>query len=372
MFETWLDTNVVRRWNLRLNTAEARKFFKYVQDFKLKIFLPEVVLRELVQNYADEASECRRKQNELKKSLAKLGFSVDEGKGDAVPGNLDDYFHNLLTHQCAEKSITVVPLSKVPVERLLDMAIKRIAPFQQKGERGFRDALILFCLLEHTRQPKQGPVFLVSEDKVFKEESIGVLAAEYGVDLAVYESVDTFTTFLDTLRDQLIQGMKRKQAERVRAFLREHTDEIKRFIQENAEFEEAFLSGGLFSGAPYLGTIRRVGNIVLKDIAKVTTIQEDSGEQGIVTVLITFEVRLEIELETEKLWVPEEPKRYRVGQEVEQIIPIFRPQLQMTRVNRAVVCEAVAKERTEDNRLSDLQLKEVKLRANPFEALRVP
>lgn len=328
MFETWLDTNVVRRWNLQLNTAEARKFFKYVQDFKLKIFLPEVVLRELVQNYADEASECRRKQNELKKSWVKLGFSVDEEKGDAVPGNLDDYFHNLLTHQCAEKSITVVPLGKVPVERLLDMAIKRIAPFQQKGERGFRDALILFCLLEHTRQPKQGPVFLVSEDKVFKEESIGVLAAEYGVDLAVYESVDAFTTYLDTLLGQFIQGVRRKQAERVRAFLNEHTNEIERFIQENVEFEEGFLSGGQF-----LGTIRRVGKLVLKDIAKVATIQENSNEEGVIAVLITFEALLEIELETETLWIPQEPKRYRVGQEVEQIAPIFGlPRSQTTRV----------------------------------------
>lgn len=357
MINIWLDTNTVRRWNLRLDTAEAHKFFKYVQDFHVATFLPEVVLRELVQAYVDEATECLNKQAHLKRLLAKLDLPLERGQAAAPLTDLDAHYREVLTHRCAEKSITVVPLGEVPLERLLDMAVKRIAPFQQKGERGFRDALIVFCMLAYAKQYGQGRVSLISADRVFKEDSVVMLAKEYGVDLDVYESVDSFTEYLDTLLSKFIKHVRQEQAERVRIFLIEHAEEIERFIENNAEFQEGFLSGGSF-----LGTIRRVQKVVLKDITKVTTVPEDS-EEGIATLLITFEVLLAIELEIETpLWVPQEPKRYRVGQEVEQAEHSFPlPRRQLTTVDRSVACEATAKEQRKDsNRLSDLQLKEVK------------
>lgn len=357
MINIWLDTNTVRRWNLRLDTAEAHKFFKYVQDFQAATFLPEVVLRELVQAYVDEATECLKKQANLKKLLANLDLPLEWGQGAPPLTDLDAHYRKVLARRCAEKSIAVVPVGKVPLERLLDMAVKRIAPFQQKGERGFRDALIVFCMLAYAQKYGQGRVNLISADKVFKEESVVMLAAEYGVDLDVYESVDSFTEYLDTLLSKFIKQVRQEQAERVRIFLLEHAEEIQRFIENNAEFQEGFLSGGSF-----LGAIRRVQKVVLKDITKVTTVPEDSEEEGIATLLVTFEVPLAIELETDTpLWGPQEPKRYRVGQEVEQAEHFFQlPRRQLTTVDRSIVCEATAKEQTKDNRLSDLQLKEVK------------
>lgn len=357
MINVWLDTNTVRRWNPKLDTAEAHKFFKYVQYLQAATFLPEVVLRELVQAYVDDATECLNKQAHLKRLLTNLDLPIERGQAAAPLTDLDAHYRKVLTDRCAEKSITVVPVGEVPLERLLDMAVKRIAPFQQKGERGFRDALIVFCMLAYAQQYGQDRVNLISADKVFKEKSVVTLAAEYGVDLNVYESVESFTEYLDTLLTELIKQQRREQAERVRIFLREHEEDIQRFIENNAEFQEGFLSGELF-----LGTIRRVQKIVLKDITKVTTVPEDSEEEGIATLLVTFEAPLAIELETETpLWVPQEPKRYRVGQEVEQAEHSFQlPRRQLTTVDRSVVCEATAKERTKDNRLSDLQLKEVK------------
>lgn len=380
MINIWLDTNTVRRWNLRLDTAEAHKFFKYVRDFQAATFLPEVVLRELVQAYADKAMECLEQQGNLKRLLANLDLPPEGGQTTVPLTDLDAHYRKVLTHRCAEKSITVVPLGEVPLDRLLDMAVKRIAPFQQKGERGFRDALIVFCMLAYAQKHGQGRVNLISADKAFKEEGVVVLAAEYGVDLDVYESVDSFTEYLDTLLTKFIKQVRQEQAERVRIFLLEHTEAIQCFIENNAEFQEGFLSGGLF-----LGTIRRVQKVVLKDITKVTTVPEDSEEEGIATLLITFEVLLAIELEAETpLWVPQEPKRYRVGQEVEQAEHSFQlPRRQLTTVDRSIICEATAKERTKDNRLSDLQLKEVKAgsslgdllaqvlkKDSPFSALR--
>ncbi len=362
MTNIWLDTNTVRRWHVGLNTAEAHKFFKYVQDFQAATFLPEVVFRELVHAYVDEATECLRRYDSLKQSLARLELPVVGGEGGASSADLDAHYRKVLTHRFAEKSITVVPLGEVPLERLLDMAVKRIAPFQQKGERGFRDALIVFCMLAYAKQCGQGRVSLISADRVFKEDSVVMLAKEYGVDLDVYESVDSFTEYLDTLLSKLIKHVRQEQARRVRIFLIEHAEEIERFIENNAELQEGFLSGGSF-----LGTIRRVQKVVLKDITKVTTVPEDSEEEGIATLLITFEVPLAIELETETpLWVPQEPKRYRVGQEVEQAEIFFQsPRRQITTVDRSVVCEATVKERTKENSLSDLQLKEVKS-GSPF------
>lgn len=198
MKELWLDTSILRRWNLRLDTAEADKFFEFCEEWELRILLPEVVLSELVQHYVREATAKLQAVDRSIRDVAALEIPVAEGPWARPPADLTAYYRELLERRCAEKSITIIPPGEVPTETLFDMSVRRIPPFTgDKGERGFHDALIVFSMLGYARQNKLQVLTLISGDRIFQDESVQALATGAGVRLSVHESVDAFIAHLN-------------------------------------------------------------------------------------------------------------------------------------------------------------------------------
>ena len=109
MKELWLDTSMLRRWNLRLDTAEADKFFKFCEEWGLRILLPEVVLSELVQHYVSEATAKLQAVDRSIRDVAALEIPVAEGPVARPPADLTSHYRKLLERRCAEKSITIIP-----------------------------------------------------------------------------------------------------------------------------------------------------------------------------------------------------------------------------------------------------------------------
>ena len=360
MDEVWLDTNILRRWNLRLDTGEADKFLRAAQTVDLQILLPEVVLLDLVEHYVRQASEELQREKRLKKSLARLEIPIGEGEWVTPPPDFARFYHELLLQRCAEKSISIVPIAEVPTRKLLDMSVKRILPFQgDKGEVGLRDTLILFCMLEYARQHNQSGLVLISNDGVFREERVRTLAADSGVELLVFESVNDFIDYLKSLLRDELKKIRGEEEERVRVFLLGHKQKIQEFIEENAEFGQQFLVGGSLRG-----TINTVIGVSFENITKVTVIGGEPVREGTALLLITFWVRLKIGLEIEKSPFLGffEPKKYRVGMEPEipvHVLGSLGPQV--ITVEREVVCEATAEELVKDKILGNLELKEVKV-----------
>jgi len=198
MKELWLDTSMLRRWNLRLDTAEADKFFNFCEEWELRILLPEVVLSELVQHYVREATAKLQAVDRSIRDVAALEIPVAEGPVARPPADLTSHYRKLLERRCAERSITIFPVVEVPTERLLDMSVRRIPPFSgDKGERGLHDVLLVFSMLEYARQNKRDRLDLISGDRIFRDESVQALATRAGVRLSVHESVDAFIAHLN-------------------------------------------------------------------------------------------------------------------------------------------------------------------------------
>lgn len=360
MAEIWLDTNILRQWNLRLDTAEAQKFFKFVEEWGHQILLPEVAFHELVEYYVRQAARKLEKQRQVKKSLKYLEIPVLEAEWADPPADLSDHYRQILSNKCDEKSITIVSLGQISIRGLLELSVKRQPPFQgNEGERGFRDSLILFSILDYAHQNELDRAVLVSGDVIFQKGEIKTLMAASNVTLDVYESVDALIAFFDTLVSATIKAMKRRQEERVRLFLLDHKQQIQEFIEQNAEFGEQFLAGS----PPTLGSIRNIIGVSVEDVTNVSVITSTSEEEGFSLLFITFGVRLKIgiQMEINPFLGFSQEKRYRVGLEPEVHVS-ERPQEEITSLSREVMCEATAKEQASDKSLSALELKEVKAR----------
>ncbi len=363
----WLDTSILRRWNLQLATPEADKFFKFSQEWGFRLLLPEVVLSEFVQHYVREAEGVLHAIERSKGSLAPLEIPVAEGPWAHRPADLAAYYREILERRCSEKSITIVPVGRVPAKRLLDMSVRRIPPFTgEKGERGLHDTLVLFTILQYAHQNQQFEMSLISGDRIFQDENVKALAEQSGVHLFVHESVDAFIAYINTLVDKVDQKVRLEREARVRSFLLDHKQEIEGFVEQTAVFGEAFL-GGIFVE----GTIKGVIGISFDDITEVNVFPVESEETETTLLFITFTVRLKMLVETEVSRWPSlfEPKRFRVGLEPEKLARTFdSPERKTQQMIRDVVCEATAKEHVDKKTLSSLNLKEVKA-GTPFEAL---
>ena len=361
MLPIWLDTNVLRRWNLRLKTQEADKFFKIMQSWDFRVLIPSVVFEELIQHYVREALDQLPKIETLRPKLQSLEIPTIQGPWVNAPPNLESHYRELLTARCGERSIEIIPVSQISAERLLGLSVRRTPPFQGKeGERGFRDALILFSMLEHTKKSKLTDLFLISDDGIFEENEVSVLATEYGIRLFVYKSVDDFIRSLNAQVDAYVRKVQEKKEDRVRDFLIAQKSQIQEFIERTGEFDSRFLLDPLF------GEVRKIVGISVDDIGTVSVFDVAGDTEGVRSLLVTFGVRLKVELEADRSWfIPPEPKRYRLGVEPEEPVHQFGPpRREVITVEREVDCEATAKEQIEQGTITDLDLKEVKTRVH--------
>jgi len=361
--DIWLDTSIVLNWNPRLDNPAAQTLLRYARDFKHSILLNQIVLRELTKHYADKAAECLADQEKLQRESDRLTLPITVQKSADIPSDLEQYYRDLLIRRCKEESITMPPLSTELegdlIERLLQMGIKHTPPFQDKFSRKFKDVLIVLSILDYARQHKQQEVILLAQDKGFTKESVLTLSKDFGVDLKIFDSVKAFTDELDRLLIDVERLKKQQQTKRVQSFLYEN---------ENKVFIENFILKSFrdewFSSHEYIITLKnyRILGATLKEITNVTITAEDSEREGVTTLLTTFEVSAELMVSPMKTWVAGEV-------EVFGVHGFVGPELE-SKIEVEVVCGATIKERTADKEISDLALKEVWPKRNPFQSLR--
>jgi hypothetical protein len=87
--------------------------------------------------------------------------------------------------------IETTPLVAPSVEKLFGLASRYHPPFVET-DRGFKDAVILFSVLEDLKlQPEPKSGMLISADRIFQDPGIAELGKEAGVTLGVFKDLHT-------------------------------------------------------------------------------------------------------------------------------------------------------------------------------------
>ena len=302
----YFDTNVLRqlsRGTANVEFIRLRDVARHGDDPTRKVlFVPSVVVKELTHHWIQDVHE---EIESLDKASRNLGHMLARTVTYEQPQDVEGNVHRLVTEFLNSAEIEVIQIPNIPVESLVDMAVKKEAPFEEKREKGFRDAVIMFTILDHMERNQISNATLISADRIFNHEAVFKRFENRGFRLSVAKTVveakeqrmkevdEAITTYID--------GMERE----LKVFLSTKREQIFEFIHKNTRISESFLrGGGLFQPKDDLfGTvIKKILAYRPKEVSKVylgLISTKEPVPQGFTG--ITFTVSLEIDLLIEDL-----------------------------------------------------------------------
>lgn len=308
----YLDTNTLWGVAHRRDDPSLQTLGKYATDLGITLFTTGLVVDELVQKFKTELVTYR----------ASLEGALDEFTGrrfvlptltwpepfeqvvarmpEIVRGNLESY------------GLTVLPNQQVDQERLLGMAVRKELPFSPKGEegeKGFRDAVILFTILAHAQANGWRRIMIITNDKAIVS-SIELLPEAAALDeVQIERSINSAARRIDDFIDDFLRRSEeaRKNACRI-AILRER-DRVQEFIRRRGVFPEGLFHGKLGFGESVTG----VESASLTDV-QVAAVGDLPAAVGEGRVQVSLDASIDVQVKVSRISLPP-PRRFRLGGE---------------------------------------------------------
>ncbi|GIQ70505.1 hypothetical protein DUZ99_09995 [Xylanibacillus composti] len=193
-FKDFKELNFIKRLEHVLNTIEVNGAF----SGKVELLVPKIVLNELVQQ---QSKSYYRKINDL---LEYKFHSFEIIKDTNYDNYLRDLFNAYLQSYKFNTEIKVLSYPDIPIEKLINRAIKQYPPFLGKDketDKGFKDVILWENILEYKRLFPEQTLILFSGDKIFESD---YLFKEYrdlfGEELVI---VDNEIALVDILGEKL-------------------------------------------------------------------------------------------------------------------------------------------------------------------------
>lgn len=302
----YFDTSVLRAEGWPRLSTKLRSCLQLARTLGVRIFLPCVVEQELEAGWTrdlDKASEeVKGKINKLEKYL--LGHKIEAN----IPTRdcIVQIYRSATQDAKNEVSLESIPLTKVPLETLVERAIAKQPPFEEQG-KGFQDAVIYFSILDHLDDGTSEAAVLVARDKVYTDSAVAKLAQDRGLKIEVFTSVEDLDKTLITWLDKAVRGLYEQDREKAKKALEDRRSEIESFISVNLEVPESLLW--------LIPRVLGMSRVELVSIEKVFTpnpLQRTEGEQ--VELYFEAQVNLHITVESYARAYPT-VRMLKVGQE---------------------------------------------------------
>lgn len=157
-----LDATELRA-DLLLRSARFKLIANMWQETWINVVIPASVLEETVANYGRQVADLRKREHMIHQDRVRLGLKPSPAIDDDF-----DYRSFLLEHLDEKLGIKVLPWPEVDHPTLVDRAVRRVPPFDSKGD-GYRDSLVWFSVLNLASQGVD--VALVTKDNDFCDSS---------------------------------------------------------------------------------------------------------------------------------------------------------------------------------------------------------
>ena len=295
----YLDTNVLIDLSHGDTTVDFIELRSLLELNNVGIFVPETVVKEFIQHrIKDTLDQIER----LKAASRKIGRLL--GRDPLAHEELQDVEANInkkMMNYLQDAGIEVIRTPNIPLETLIDMAVKKQPPFEEKGEKGFRDAVILFSIIDHMKTNSFSNAILVSVDPIFTHHEVIDRFKEKGQNILIGKS---FAEAKEQVKKQIdtnlgAQGEKKKK--NVISFLNTKSEAIFDYILKNVGASEDFLKGEFLASGNFSGAIMKVLAIRPKEVSDAVCghlIKEELPEEGYES--ITFSVSTELDLLVEQ------------------------------------------------------------------------
>lgn len=184
----YIETSILRKLPLHIVEAEMERLLANAQYLDSLVLVPESCLLEWLPHRKKLLEGMTKRINDgFSGMIQTFGYAPDPKWSDEARrmlAELDTTTKNILERH----GIALAPLITPDVRALFARAVAKIRPFEEEGEKGFRDTVNLYSILEHAKalthtDPGFDCIVLIAEDDGFNHVDVQALAKEYGWNL---------------------------------------------------------------------------------------------------------------------------------------------------------------------------------------------
>ncbi len=241
-FAVYVEASILNKLPINIMNAEMESLLEISKKTGTSMIIPEISFQE----WMPKRLEIIRKHiGRAESALYDLSSLFDyvkikewEKDKDAIIEDTENFTKRLLD----DVGISVIDTPEIDLGSLIHMSINKIRPFEEGNEKGFRDSINLFTIIEFAKNHQNGSHILLAEDKVYQHKDIQSLAEKNGIDLIITttlaEAIDSLEFFIKDIEKRTIEISKLT----LKIFLLEKQDKIHEFIKLNGVFTSSFLN----------------------------------------------------------------------------------------------------------------------------------
>jgi hypothetical protein len=232
----YFDTSALLSENWPQLSAKLISCLQLADPMGKKICLPSVVEQELeikwLANFDGNSTQLKKLIEKINKHLlANESVKVELPDREVAlkeyrkkVQELKDLYH-----------IVSIDRPRVDKDTLINMAINYDPPFEE-NDKGFKDAIILFSVIEHLQSIKFHSGAIISGDRVFQDDRILEVAKKQGLSLKIIASMEQLLEELKATLGDILEKEYRLEQEKAASALEKDREKISEFILDNLEF----------------------------------------------------------------------------------------------------------------------------------------
>jgi len=264
------------------------------------------VIAELAQYHKQSLQDAASQIETHRREFERRGLTAPVVTWPTPLGDLLEQLPQRLTENLAGYGAQILDNLTVDQERLLLMAVRKKPPFTIKGEKGFRDSVILITMLQHCRNQGWKEVLIVTNDGPIVE-ACGTLPEAEGIEVAIARSIEEAAGQIADFVDASFKRWEESRKTACKQYLIDQRGSIEEFVRRQVAFTETS-----FRNREPGETVEEVHVLRLVDL-DVSALGEQAPKQNEGPVRFTASAEIEVDATITRLrWPPE--KQFRVGE----------------------------------------------------------
>jgi len=300
----YIDTNIL--YNFIEGTSDSNLDFidikEILKNIKVDFYIPEVVKKEFFYQKEKKLKEhLKRVKDNIQSIKSMLGSNILEFK------ELEDF--NSIIKKKINKELELIEIKiirspgSIKLKELIDMAIKKIPRFELKREKGFRDSIILFTILEHIKSNKYNFVYFITNDKIFRKDTILERFKRINAEVLILSDFNDAKNELKKNMNNLMIDYLENEKMDIKRYLNKNFEKISEYIQKNASISNFFIQSSLYLKEYYKSsqfTIKRILNIKpnrVSDVRFGVVFSKDQIREKYKAITFTVEMKINLIIE---------------------------------------------------------------------------
>jgi hypothetical protein len=226
----FIESTALFQLGPRVENVDLARLIELRDFVSARLYVTEVNWLEYLRFRKRDLRDVRNRLVSAKKDLGKYGLSPEEI--DPILNQIDSLLDCLEAHfrdKFQSLGIHILPVTSIDPRRLLTMSIDGTPPFEKpreqgserSTEKGFRDALTMFTIMQETRDGTDDHPLVITKDDLLTE-SFALHSGEFNTQVSC---VDGFA--------QAIKHIEGRLSAAYRESLRRESEEAKRILMDN-------------------------------------------------------------------------------------------------------------------------------------------